>query len=66
MSNSTAPELTGWHMSTWCTKDDHDNCVEVGTGNGVVGVRDTKESAPDQPTLVLGNTAFTAFLQHVA
>ncbi|RSD22020.1 DUF397 domain-containing protein [Amycolatopsis eburnea] len=63
---SSKPELAGWRMSTWCTRDDHDNCVEIGTGAGVVGVRDTKEGdRPDQPTLVFGGDAFTAFIRHL-
>ena len=32
----SSPEITGWRMSTWCTREDHDNCVEVGNGPGVV------------------------------
>jgi len=64
---TSSPEITGWRMSTWCTRDDHDNCVEVGTGLGVIGIRDTKESGnPDRQTLVIDESAFSALLRHVA
>ena len=63
----SSPEITGWRMSTWCTREDHDNCVEVGNGPGVIGLRDTKErGTPDQQTLVVGESTFSALLRHVA
>lgn len=65
MSESRATDTRPDERVPSCTRDDHDNCVEVGTG--VVGVRDTKENgAPDQPKLVVDNAAFAAFLRRVA
>jgi hypothetical protein len=34
-------KITGWHTST--RSGSQGNCVEVGYGEGVVGVRDTKD-----------------------
>lgn len=60
------PEIAGWRLSTWCTRDDHDNCVEVGRGPGIVGVRDTKEHGqPNQQAIVVGDATFAAFLRHL-
>lgn len=63
---TSSPAITGWRVSTWCTRDDHDNCVEIGNGHGAIGIRDTKERGnPDQQALVVDESAFSALLRHV-
>jgi hypothetical protein len=52
--------LTGWRKSSHSHFEEN-ACVEIGTGPGVVGVRDTKDPAP-HPVLVYSTDAFAAFL----
>lgn len=57
--------ITGWHKSSYSDRD-FENCVEVGHGPAIVGVRDTKQKhLAQQPTLVLDSGSFAAFLGHV-
>ncbi|SFW45406.1 DUF397 domain-containing protein [Amycolatopsis australiensis] len=56
-------QLTGWHKSSHSHFEEN-ACVEVGTGPGVVGVRDTKQPEP-RPILTCSTTAFAAFLDHL-
>lgn len=59
--------INNWHKSTFSDKD-FENCVEVGTGDGVVGIRDTKQQhLPNdiRPALVVTPTAFTGLLQYL-
>ncbi|GAA4548237.1 DUF397 domain-containing protein [Amycolatopsis samaneae] len=59
--------LTGWHKSSY-THHEENACVDVGTGHGLVGVRDTKQAAVPEhlrPVLVVGVPAFGAFLAHL-
>ena len=56
-------QLTGWHKSSHSHFEEN-ACVEIGTGPGVVGVRDTKQPAP-RTILVYSATAFAAFLDHL-
>jgi hypothetical protein len=58
-------QLTGWHKSSHSHFEEN-ACVEIGTGPGVVGVRDTKQAAlAARPVLVYSEHAFSAFLAHV-
>ncbi|WP_329052356.1 DUF397 domain-containing protein [Amycolatopsis sp. NBC_01488] len=58
-------QLTGWHKSSHSHFEEN-ACVEVGTGPGVVGVRDTKQAAlAARPVLVYSAGAFAAFLAHL-
>ncbi|WP_439376566.1 DUF397 domain-containing protein [Amycolatopsis lexingtonensis] len=58
-------KLTGWRKSSHSHFEEN-ACVEVGTGPGVVGVRDTKQAGlPARPVLVFSADAFTAFLDHL-
>ena len=58
-------QLTGWRKSSHSHFEEN-ACVEVGTGPGVVGVRDTKQAAlAARPVLVYSENAFAAFLTHV-
>lgn len=52
------PELA-WRTSSY--SGNNANCVEVGTGDRFVGVRDSK--APATGTLLLDRTAFAALLR---
>ncbi|WP_410569290.1 DUF397 domain-containing protein [Amycolatopsis sp. cmx-4-61] len=52
--------LTGWRKSSHSHFEEN-ACVEIGTGPGVVGVRDTKQPTP-RPVLVYSAGAFAAFL----
>ncbi|WP_103353363.1 DUF397 domain-containing protein [Amycolatopsis sp. CA-128772] len=52
--------LTGWRKSSHSHFEEN-ACVEIGTGPGVVGVRDTKHPAPGR-VLVYSADAFAAFL----
>ena len=56
-------QLTGWRKSSHSHFEEN-ACVEVGTGPGVVGVRDTKQPVP-RPILVYSDNAFAAFLAHL-
>lgn len=57
--------LTGWRKSRHSHFEEN-ACVEVGTGPGVVGVRDTKQAAlAARPVLVYSEPAFAAFLAHL-
>lgn len=47
-----------WKKSTRSSAND--NCVEVATGNSVVGLRDSKDT--QGPTLTLTPVAFDSFL----
>ncbi|MET8688032.1 DUF397 domain-containing protein [Streptomyces sp. NPDC004732] len=54
-----------WRKSSYSSGDDSDNCVEVADGvPGVVPVRDSK--VPQGPALVIGATAWSAFVAHAA
>ena len=55
--------LTGWRKSSHSHFEEN-ACVEIGTGPGVVGVRDTKHAVP-RPILVYSAAAFGAFLDHL-
>lgn len=54
-------ELTGWHKSTY--SGSQSECVEVGYGPGIVGVRDTKDR--DGGTLVMSTANFAALIDAV-
>ena len=54
-------ELSGWHKSSYSAHSD--NCVEVGYGEGVIGVRDTKDRSAG--TLVFTRAEWKAFLDGV-
>jgi hypothetical protein len=53
--------LTGWRKSA--RSANQTNCVEVGGGPGVAGIRDTKNRAAG--TLVVDRDTFTAFITAV-
>lgn len=53
--------LTNWRKSSYSGEES--NCVEVGAGPEVVGVRDTKDRAGG--TLVFAHPAWGAFLAAV-
>jgi hypothetical protein len=48
-----------WRKSSFSGNDT--NCVEIGRGSEVVGVRDTKD--PHGGTLLIARDAFAAFLR---
>ncbi|MDQ7805354.1 DUF397 domain-containing protein [Amycolatopsis sp. A133] len=55
-------KLTGWRKSSHSHFEEN-ACIEIGTGPGVVGVRDTKQAAvAARPVLVYSAGAFAAFL----
>jgi hypothetical protein len=54
--------LTGWRKSSHSHFEEN-ACVEIGTGPGVVGVRDTKQAVPQ--ILVYSAAAFAAFLDRL-
>ncbi|MFE0021947.1 DUF397 domain-containing protein [Amycolatopsis sp. NPDC059021] len=59
--------LTGWHTSSYSHFEEN-ACVDVGTGDGLVGVRDSKQAALPghvRPVLVFGAPSFGAFLAHL-
>lgn len=59
--------MTGWHKSKY-THWEENACVEVGTGVGQVGIRDTKQHAlpsAERPVLVLPDQSFAALLDHL-
>jgi hypothetical protein len=52
-----------WRKSSWSTFNG--DCVEVaGLGGGLIGVRDSKDSA-GSPVLVLSSSAWQAFIDNV-
>jgi hypothetical protein len=52
-----------WRKSSWSAYNG--DCVEVaGLGSGLVGVRDSKDSA-GRPVLVLSSSAWQAFIDNV-
>lgn len=51
-------ELSGWRKSSYSGVQA--DCVEVGAGDGVVAVRDSK--APDGPALVVSRSRWLDFL----
>ncbi|GAA4531087.1 DUF397 domain-containing protein [Amycolatopsis samaneae] len=56
--------VTNWHQAAQCTRDDHDNCVEVGTAGGVTVLRDSKHAdlpSATRPTLAVLPGTFAAF-----
>nr|WP_083683379.1 MULTISPECIES: DUF397 domain-containing protein [Actinoalloteichus] len=53
--------FTGWRKAT--ASGGQGGCVEIGAAPGLVGIRDTKNR--DGGTLVVGRTAFNAFLGRV-
>lgn len=50
-----------WHKASY--SGSANSCVEVGTGPGLVGVRDTKDR--EQGHLTVSRTAWRRFVQHV-
>lgn len=52
-----------WRKSTYSASGSN-QCVEVGTGPGLVGVRDTTRRAAGQ--LAVNRKAWSAFVRHVA
>jgi hypothetical protein len=56
------PNNTRWHKSSY--SGTNNNCVEVRTGTGPVGVRDTKDQ--DCGQLVVAPSSWAAFLRKVA
>jgi hypothetical protein len=61
-------QMTDWHKSTY-THWEENACVEVGSGPGMVGIRDTKQrELPNEvrPILVVPASSFTALLDHLA
>lgn len=55
--------ITAWRKSSYSTSATTNQCVEVGIGPGMVGVRDTK--AREQGNLAVSRTAWRSFVQHV-
>lgn len=53
----------GWRKSSYSDSGSN-QCVEVGTGPGLVGVRDTTRREAGQ--LAVGRKAWSAFVRHVA
>jgi hypothetical protein len=58
--------VTDWRKSSHSHFEEN-ACVEVGHGDGIVGVRDTKEAAVPgvRPVLLYPADAFAAFLDHL-
>ena len=52
---------TNWRKSTYSRSNG--NCVEVGTGQALVGVRDSKD--PDGPVIDVSPRAWIEFTEHV-
>lgn len=52
---------TTWRTSTYT--GDQGNCVEIGLGEGTIGVQDTKNR--DHGHLEISRTTFAAFIKHV-
>lgn len=50
-----------WRKSTYSLSNG--NCVEVGTGQALVAVRDSKD--PDGPVIEVSPRAWTDFTEHV-
>ena len=55
--NGNCVEVAGWRASSFC---DGGQCVEVGSGSAVVGVRDTKQNGAG-PVLAFPAAAWQAF-----
>ena len=53
--------ISNWQKSSY-SRSMH-NCVEVGTGQGLVAVRDSKD--PDGPAIDVSPRAWIAFTEHV-
>ena len=53
--------ISNWRKSTY-SRSMH-NCVEVGTGQGLVAVRDSKD--PDGPAIDVSPRAWADFTEHV-
>ncbi|ONI90576.1 DUF397 domain-containing protein [Actinosynnema sp. ALI-1.44] len=59
--------LSGWRTSSYSHYEEN-ACVDVGAGYGLVGVRDTKQTALEvraRPVLVFVRPAFTVFLDRL-
>lgn len=59
MANGNCAEIGAWRTSSFSFSNG--NCAEAGTGDGVVGVRDTKLGA-DSPVLEFTPGAWRTFL----
>lgn len=55
--------ITAWRKSSYSTGSQTSECVEVGCGAGVIGVRDTKDR--ERGRLVVSRAAWRTFLRHV-
>lgn len=55
--------ITEWRKSSYSTSTSTHECVEVGIGPSVIGVRDTK--AREHGHLTVPRTAWHAFVRHV-
>lgn len=53
--------ITAWRKSSYSGSDPQSSCVEVGTGAGVVGVRDTKNRPAGH--LTVSRTTWRAFVR---
>lgn len=58
-AHTALANATNWRKSTYSP---HENCVEIGSAPGLVGIRDTKLGAAASPILAVDKTAFTALL----
>ena len=59
-SNGGCVEVAAWRTAARCN---HGECVEVGHGPRVIGVRDSKD--PDGPALLVSPATWGAFLQRL-
>ena len=61
--SDTISDMTGmnWRKSTYSLANG--NCVEVGTGQALVAVRDSRD--PDGPTITVSPRAWIEFAEHV-
>ena len=55
--------ITAWRKSSYSTGSQTSECVEVGVGRGVIGVRDSK--APELGHLAVSRTAWQVFVRRV-
>lgn len=55
--------ITAWRKSSYSGTHNQSECVEVGTGPGVIGIRDTKNRPAGH--LSVPRTAWRAFLRTV-
>lgn len=55
--------ITAWRKSSYSGGHEQSDCVEVGLGPGVVGIRDTKDRLAGQ--LTVSRTAWRAFVRRV-